>query len=272
MSLRIASMRRRVLPNGWPDLLRQISLFAGAYLLYRLVEGVLPGRTSTTSAFHHASQVISLERTLHIFVEPSIQAWASHSHLLLVIAAYVYMNAQTTLIVGALLYLYIAHNRNYYFVRNMMLVAMVIALLCYALYPTAPPRLMPEWGFIDTNGYLLGINSQSAALNEFVNQYAALPSMHVAFAVMLAGSLARVVLRRVIRGFWLAWPLIITFVTIITGNHFLLDAVLGLATAAVAAVVARRLGAIRPHAWALEPSRSSVGAALEPSRSPVGAA
>ena len=100
---------------------------------------------------------ISLERTLHLFVEPRIQAWAAHSHLLLVIATYVYLNAQTTLIVGALLYLYIVHNRNYYFVRNMLIVAMVIALLCYALYPTAPPRLLPEWGFIDTNNYITGI-------------------------------------------------------------------------------------------------------------------
>ena len=185
-------MRRRVLPNGWPDLLRQFSLFAGAYLLYRLVEGLLPARTGTTSAFRHASQVISLERTLHIFVEQPIQAWAAHSKLLLVIAAYVYLNAQTTLIVGALLYLYIVHNRNYYFVRNMMLVAMTIALLCYALYPTAPPRFLPEWGFIDTNQYITGFTSGTAA-NYFVNQYAAIPSMHVAFAVILAWSLALVV-------------------------------------------------------------------------------
>ena len=263
-------MRRRVLPNGWPDLLRQFSLFAGAYLLYRLVEGMLPARTGTASAFRHASQVISLERTLHIFVEPAIQAWAAHSHLLLVIAAYVYLNAQTTLIVGALLYLYIVHNRNYYFVRNMMLVAMVVALLCYAFYPTAPPRLLPEWGFIDTNGYLLGINAQSAALNEFVNQYAAIPSMHVAFAAILAWSLARVVRRRAIRVFWLAWPLVITFVTIITGNHFMLDAVLGLATAGVAAVVVAVLASLmvsytRARAEALG-VRCTVGIANRPVR------
>ena len=253
-------MRRRVLPNGWRDLLRQFSLFAGAYLLYRLVEGLLPGRTGTASAFHHASQVISLERTLHLFVEPSIQAWAAHSHLLLVIAAYVYLNAQTTLIVGALLYLYIVHNRNYYFVRNMLLVAMMIALLCYALYPTAPPRLLPEWGFIDTNNYVTGFTGGTAA-SYFVNQYAAIPSMHVAFAVMLAWPLARLVRLRAAKVFWALWPLLISFVTVITGNHFLLDAMLGLATAGVAAAVARRLAVIRPHAWALEPSRSSVGAA-----------
>ena len=141
------------------------------------------------------------------------------------IATYVYLNAQTTLLVGALLYLYIAHNRNYYFVRNMLLVAMVIALLCYGFYPTAPPRFFPEWGFIDTTGYVTGVSAHSAAASLFVNQYAAVPSMHVAFAVdprLVAGrgtcapAPARV--------FWALWPLVITFVTIITGNHFIFDA------------------------------------------------
>ena len=256
MSVRIASMRRRLLPNGRTDLLRQFCLFGGAYLLYRLVEGLVAGQSAAAS--HHATAVISLERTLHLFVEPSLQAWAAHSHLLLVIAAYVYFNAQTTLLVCGLLYLYIWHNRSYYFTRNMLLVAMAIALVCYAVYPTMPPRLLPEWGFIDTNQLVTGMSSNSAVANEFVNQYAAIPSMHVAFAVVLSWSLARVVQPWPIRAFWLAWPLVITFVTVITGNHFLLDALLGVACAGVAATVAHRLGAIRPNAWALPSSRSSV--------------
>jgi hypothetical protein len=262
MSVRIASLRERGLPNGWRDVVRQLTLFAGAYLGYRLIAGRLPARTGIPSAFHHASQVISLERTLHIFVEPQIQAWAAHSHLLLTIAAYVYLNAQTTLIVGALLYIYFVHNRSYYFVRNMMVVAMVIALVVYAVYPTAPPRFLPEWGFIDTNQFVTGWTNNTAA-NYFVVQFAAIPSMHVGFAVMLAWPLARLVRLRALKVFWASWPLIITFVTIITGNHFLLDAVLGLATAGIAAVVARRLAVFRPHAWALEPT---------PSSSPVGTA
>jgi hypothetical protein len=249
-------MRGRLLPNGRADFLRQFCLFAGVYLSYRLVEGLVAGQSA--AAFRHANEIISLERRLHLFIEPRIQAWAAGSHLLLVIATYVYLNAQTTLIVGALLYLYIAHNRNYYFVRNMLMVAMVIGLLCYAFYPTAPPRLLPEWGFIDTNGLILGISSHSATASLFVNQYAAVPSMHVAFAAMLSWSLARHVRLRVARIFWLSWPLVITFVTLLTANHFIFDVVLGLATAGVAAVVARSLAAIRPHAWALQPARSSV--------------
>jgi membrane-associated phospholipid phosphatase len=258
MSVRIASVRGRLLPNGRVDFLRQILLFAGAYLLYRLVEDLVAG--NPVAAFRHSNEIISLERSLHVFVEPQIQAWAAGSHMLLVIATYVYLNAQTTLLVGALVYLYIFHNRNYYFVRNMLLVAMVIALFCYAFFPAAPPRFFPEWGFIDTTGYITGISAHSAAANLFVNQFASVPSIHIAFASILSWSLVRHVRARPARLFWACWPLVIAFVTVITGNHFIFDLVLGLATAAVSALVAYQLGAIRPHAWALQPAHSSVAA------------
>jgi len=258
MSVRIASWRGRLLPNGRADFIRQVCLFACAYLSYRAVEDLVAGHSA--AAFRHANEIIGLERHLHVFIEPKVQAWAAGSHLLLVIATYIYLNAQTTLIVGALLYLYIAHNRNYYFVRNMLMVAMVIGLACYAFYPTAPPRLLPEWGFIDTSGYILGISSHSTTASLFVNQYAAVPSMHVAFAAMLSWSLARHVRVRAARAFWMAWPPVITFVTILTANHFLFDVLTGLATAGLAAIVAHRLAAIRPHAWALQPAHSSVAA------------
>jgi len=256
MSVRIASVRGRLLPNGRVDFLRQVCLFGGAYLLYRLVENWVAG--DTASAFRHSNEIISLERSLHIFVEPKLQAWAAGSHLLLVVATYVYLNAQTTLLVGALVYLYVVHNRNYYFVRNMLLVAMVLALLCYTFYPAAPPRFFPEWGFIDTTGFIIHVSARSAAANLFVNQYAAVPSIHIAFASILSWSLFRHVRPRPARAFWAIWPLVIAFVTIITGNHFIFDLVLGLATAGVSAVVAHRLGAIRPHAWALKPASSTV--------------
>jgi membrane-associated phospholipid phosphatase len=74
---------------------------------------------------------------------------------------------------------------------------------------------------------------------------------------MLAWSLARHVRSPLVRAFWLSWPLIIAFITIITGNHFIIDVVLGVATAGVSAVVAHRLAAIRP-VWGLQPSRSPV--------------
>jgi PAP2 superfamily protein len=263
MTARLALVRGRVLPNGWVDLLRQCSLFGGAYLLYRLVEGIVGGNTSV--AFAHARELISLERSLHIFVEPAIQGWATSSHLLVVIAAYVYINAQTTILIALLLYLYIAHNRSYYFVRNMLFVGMAIGLIGYGLFPTAPPRFLPEWGFIDSIQQVTGVSGTSTIANVFFNPYAAVPSMHVAYAVLLGWTLARLVRRRVAKVFWAMWPLFITFMTVITGNHFLIDAVLGVVVAGLSFVAARRLAALRPHAWTF----SSPAHSQSPQHSPV---
>src|ERR1700691_3452856 len=193
MPARVRALQARLLPHGWLDALRQVLLFAAAYLAYRLVRGLVAG--DANAAFAHARDLISLERTLHVFVEPSIQAWASGSHFVMVLTSWTYVNAQTTVTVAALVYLYLRHNRNFYFVRNMFMIAMAIALVGYVVFPTAPPRFFPEWGFIDTVSNLTGVHVShaSAAMTNLVNPYAAVPSMHVAVALMVGWSLARLV-------------------------------------------------------------------------------
>jgi PAP2 superfamily len=249
MLARARRLQARLLPHGWLDALRQVSLFAAAYLAYRLVRGLVEGDANV--AFAHARDLITTERTLHVFVEPSIQAWASGSHFVMVASSWLYVNAQTSVTVAALVYLYLRHNRNFYFVRNMFMVAMAIALVGYALFPTAPPRFMPEWGFIDTVADVthVHINGHSASLNALTNLYAAVPSMHVAFSLMIGGTLARLVRWRVVRVLWLLYPLLITFVIVVTANHFIIDAVLGAFTAGVSAYAAIWLARARPNAW-----------------------
>src|ERR1039457_4553736 len=117
MVARARLLQARLPPNGWLDVLRQVSLFGAAYFAYDLVRGLVEGRA--TAAFQHARELISIERALHVFVEPSVQAWASGSHVVMVAASWLYVNAQTSVTVGALLYLYFRHNRSFYFVRNM---------------------------------------------------------------------------------------------------------------------------------------------------------
>ncbi|HTW40874.1 MAG TPA: phosphatase PAP2 family protein [Solirubrobacteraceae bacterium] len=249
MLARARSLQARLLPHGWLDALRQVSLFGAAYLAYRLVRGLVEGDANT--AFAHARDLITIERALHVFVEPSIQAWASGSHFVMVASSWVYVNAQTTVTVAALLYLYLCHNRRFYFVRNMFMVAMAIALVGYAVFPTAPPRFMPEWGFIDTvaNVTKVHINSHSASLNALTNLYAAVPSMHVAFSLMIGWTLARLVRWRVLRVLWLLYPFLIAFVIVVTANHFIIDAVLGALTAAASAYAATWLARARPNVW-----------------------
>jgi hypothetical protein len=249
MVARARLLQARVLPHGWLDALRQVSLFAAAYLAYTLVRGMAEG--DANEAFTHARDLISLERTLHLFVEPSIQAWASGSHMVMVLASWLYVNAQTSVTIGALLYLYVRHNRSFYFVRNMFMIAMAIALVGYMVFPTAPPRFMPEWGFIDSVSDFTGmqVSHDSASISTVTNLYAAVPSMHVAFALMIGWPLARLARRRIVSVLWLLYPLLMAFVIVVTANHFIFDAFLGALTAGASAYGASWLARARPSVW-----------------------
>jgi hypothetical protein len=259
MVARLRLMQARVLPHGWLDVVRQIVLFGAAYLGYSLVRGLVEGKTS--AAFQHARDLIQVERTLHLFVEPSVQAWASGSHVLMDFSSWLYVNAQTSITLAALIYLYVRHNGSFYFVRNMFAIAMLIALVGYAVFPTAPPRFLPEWGFIDSVSDLTGmhVSHASASMTALFNPYAAVPSMHVAFALMIGWPLASLSRTAVTRILWRLYPLLIAFVIVATANHFVLDALLGALTAGVSAVGARRLARMRPAAWRFSPAPAGAG-------------
>jgi membrane-associated phospholipid phosphatase len=256
---RVRVLQSRLLPQGWLDVLRQIALFALAYLAYRLVRGLVEG--DANAAFAHARDVISLESTLHLFVEPSVQAWGSGSKLLMDVSSWLYVNAQTTVTVGALVYLYMRHNRNFYFVRNMFMIAMVIALVGYTVFPTAPPRFMPEWGFIDSVSDFTGVHVShaSASMNALFNPYAAVPSMHVAFALMIGWPLARLARHRIVSVLWLLYPFLMAFVIVVTANHFIFDAILGALTAGASAYGATWLARARPAVWRFRATPAQTG-------------
>lgn len=274
MVARLRLLQARVLPHGWLDVLRQVLLFGAAYLAYRLVRGMVEGDAG--AAFQHARDLIQIERTMHFFVEPSVQAWASGSHLLMRVASWLYVNAQTSVTLAALVYLYLRHNRSFYFVRNMFMIAMGIALVAYTVFPTAPPRFMPEWGFMDSVSDFTGlhVSHASASMTALFNPYAAVPSMHVAFALMIGWPLARLVRARVLRILWLGYPFLMAFVIVATANHFIFDALLGALTAAISAYGALWLARARPQVWnfAAKPAFSAKPATFSPAPStPVSA-
>ncbi len=243
----------KLLPHGWMDLFRQIGLFVGAFLLYDVVRGLVLGG-NLYKPFGDAMRIIDLERALHIFIEQSVQAWAENKHVLMDVLDWTYLNGHFGITLGAMIFIYLWRNASFYFVRNTLLISMAIALVGYWLYPTAPPRLMPEWGFTDsisefvTGGHGYWDNTPAGA---FANAYAAVPSMHVCFAVIIGWTMARLASHRLARIVWFMYPALVTFVVVATANHFLIDVFLGVLTAGIAAGVAHRLLArARPDAWA----------------------
>src|SRR5919108_4701052 len=241
----------RFLPQGWRDLFRQLLLFCGAYWLYRLVRGMTDGKIA--AAFDNARELIGLERGLGLFVEPAVHAWAQGSGWLIDGASWMYVNSHFAVTTLTLAFIYLRRNPSFYFVRNMFMVAMGIALVLYAAYPTAPPRFMPEYGFQDSVAQFTGVTAEGSSADALYNPFAAVPSMHVAFALMLGVPMASMTRRRWVKALWLSYPVLVSFVVVATANHWWFDAFTGALAAAVAALAAARLPRSRPAPRARRP-------------------
>src|SRR5262245_61666414 len=240
----------RKLPNGTLDLLRQIVLFCGAYWLYRLARRMVYDQT--IAAFTHAHDIVELERSTHVFIEQSVQSWAIGTGFLDDAASWMYLNSHFVVTTCTLAYIYLFRNEHFYWVRNMFMVAMGLALVGYVLFPTAPPRMLPELGFEDTVADFTGISESS--VGALFNPFAAVPSMHVCFALMLSVPMIRMARHGWVKALWCFYAPAITFVVIATGNHWVFDAVTGAMVAAVSAFAAQVFFAkARPGAWAWSP-------------------
>jgi hypothetical protein len=241
------------LPRGWTDLLLQLALFFGVYQGYQVVRGLSEGKSAL--AFDNAERIIDVERALGTYFEASLQSSLLDNEWVIDFANWMYVNSHFVITTSFLAWLYLFRNEHFYFVRNMFMVAMLIALTGYLLFPTAPPRLMPQEGFIDTIASFTAIEQDNKAVSLLVNKYAAVPSMHIGFASMIAIPGILLVRNRIGKLAWGLYPLLVLFVIVVTGNHFWLDAAAGAAVAAMAAAIAHRLLApVRPGHWAFRPA------------------
>ena len=241
----------------WLDPVVQIALFFGAYYAYRLVRGVVDGHAGT--AFENARHLIGIERSLGLFFEPGLQDWTERHHLIMDACNWMYVNSHFALTTAFLIWLYAKRNEAFCFVRNMFMVSMGIALVGYIAFPTAPPRFMPEWGFTDSVTNAVGEGAAKGA-SLLYNPYAAVPSMHVAFALMIAVPAVILVRSGPLRVLWGLYPVAVTFTVVATANHWWLDAALGVLTAALSALAAKEiLERARPGVWSFR--RPTAGAA-----------
>lgn len=216
-------------------------VFVGtAAMLYSLVRGLTDDRVDL--AFINAERLIAFERSLGIFVEPQLQSWAVGSDMIVNLANAVYI-LYWPIIVGTLLWLLVRRPAAYPFYRNALLASGGFSLMVFALYPLAPPRFLPEHGFVDT------IAAHSDGYREFnasalVNEYAAMPSLHFGWVLLAGIAIYRLVEHRLARAVAVTLPVLMLSAIVVTGNHYLMDAVVGgavvLAGLGVAGLVARR--------------------------------
>jgi hypothetical protein len=153
------------LPHGYGDAGRQLGLFVLAELSYELVRGLSDG--ARVQAIANGQAVIDLEKSLHSYFEPGFQSLFLDHRWVIEFANFMYMNSHFVVTTAFLVWLYIFRNQHFYFVRNMFLVAMGLALVGYALLPTAPPRMFD--GFTDTITDYAQVNHDSALVKVFIN-------------------------------------------------------------------------------------------------------
>jgi len=225
----------RVLPRGWFDLFRQVLIWVGFLLAYQVARGVAD--RSPAKAFENARGVIDFERRATGLWELSLQSWTESSHVLAVATQWTYWLSQFVVVALALFWVYLRRHGAFTRFRNVLMLANVIGLLGYVFLPTAPPRMFPEFGFVDTLAALGTPNHGSSIVQLASNPYAAMPSLHSADALIVGTALALLVNSRVLKVFWLLWPVWVWVAVMATGNHFWLDILAGVIVVAVAAPI-----------------------------------
>jgi membrane-associated phospholipid phosphatase len=224
---------RRVLPLGYADFARQLGIWFGFYVAYQVARG-LADRDSAR-AFENGREVIDIERRAGAMWELSLQGALHSSELLMRMASWTYWLSQFAVLGIALLWVYLRRNESFLRFRNTVLVANLIGLVGYVTLPTAPPRMFPDFGFVDTLARFSSLNHGSAAIEFAANPYAAMPSLHAADALIVGVAMALIVRRPAFKVLWLAWPAWVSFAVMATANHFWLDIAAGALVAAVAA-------------------------------------
>jgi hypothetical protein len=236
------------LPKGWGDLLLQFGLFFGAYMGYQVVRGVVDGKTA--AALANGGRIIDFEVATGTFFEPHLQKLLLPEHWLMDSLNWMYLNTHFMVTSIFLIWLYLRRNESFYFVRNMLLVAMGLALAGYALFPTAPPRMIPGHGFVDTVAAATNGAGDKPIAKLLINPYAAIPSMHMGVALMIAVPGFQLARRTVTKAFWCCYPALVLLVIVGTANHFWFDAACGALVACISAAAAHRLLApARPNVW-----------------------
>jgi hypothetical protein len=232
---------------SWFDLI-EIGLVAFGFLAYFLVRGAVADRTG--DALANARAIIDIQKSAGLLFEPALNSWTLASQWRVDFFNFVYFWLDFPLIVTVGLILFVRSRFHYTLLRDALLISGAFALVMYFMYPVAPPRYLPEWGFVDTLEEFANLSYQAQSMQPFVNPFASVPSLHVGWSVLLAAVLFMTTSNVPIR---VAGLLVLTAQTVAvmaTANHYLFDALVGTAVSLVALLVAMWLqSAGYPRIW-----------------------
>jgi hypothetical protein len=216
-------------PAWWQEL----AIIGFGYWLYSLGRNAIPDQDSI--ALRHGRGIQHLQDILHLNWELSFNHFVAAHEWLAQVMDYYYATMHFAVTITVMLWLFARRSHVYRGARTVIVTTTLIGLLGFYLYPTAPPRLLPEFDYIDT---VIKLHTWGSLADPHVaehsNQFAAMPSLHIAWA-MWAGIAVFVCARHTwIRLLGLAHPIATLIVIVGTANHFILDAVGGALVLAVA--------------------------------------
>jgi membrane-associated phospholipid phosphatase len=221
--------------------------------VYDAITNLAPLRLD--AALSHARGILNLEHTLHLDPELALNRWLVGHHTLGLALSDYYDNAHFIVTLGLLGWLWYRRADIYRPLRNSLVLINVLGFLVFWLYPVAPPRMLTGMGFDDVVAATQAFGSwHTGALASAANQLAAMPSLHMAWAAWCSVALwslsrdmnpTHPTPRRLVRALAILYPSLTCLAVLATGNHFLVDVVAGLATAAVAVLLVQVVRAPR---------------------------
>ncbi|MGW7102820.1 phosphatase PAP2 family protein [Streptomyces sp. NPDC054838] len=239
-------------------LLRELLLVAGLFTVYKAGRTLSTGRTD--EAFRNAARIWDAERALHLPGEGAVQRLLLHGDALVQTANGYYAAVHfpaTALFLG---WLYVRRPGHYLWTRRVLAVLTGAALALHLAFPLAPPRMLDAAGLVDT-GQVYGptVYRAAPATDTLANQFAAMPSLHFGWALMVAlGMIAAT--RSRWRYLWLLHPLVTLLVVVGTANHYWLDAIVATVLLGAALLLLPRPVAEVPEAAAASPAGAPPGA------------
>ena len=253
---------------GWR---RELLVVGVIYVVYDAIR-LLPG-VRLRAADGDGARILTLEHRLHWAPEHALNAGL---HALPtpvpVAAAYFYETLHYLVTPIVLVWLYRTARADYPRARTALAVMTLSALVVFWLFPVTPPRMLPGSRLVDIVaeehrfGWWSGGGTAPRGLGSFVNEYAAMPSLHVGWALWCGVLLYRHARRPAVRALGVLYPVLTAVVVMATGNHYLLDAVAGAAAALLGWVTAIGIERVRD---AFRAAPSSVPGAARPARAPA---
>jgi hypothetical protein len=217
---------------------REVAIGLGVYAAYLLVRQVKLRTQGRAKAERNAERVVALERRLGIHVEPALQGLLLPQRQLLAVLNVAYVTLNVVLTIGWLMLLFRRRDPAFFRFRRAAALATLGAQPVFLFFPVAPPRSLDH--MTDTLREVSGFDIDKGLVAEVYDPLAALPSIHLAFAVVTAAGLADAARTPAVRRLAPAYPSAVAGIVFVTGNHYVLDAVAGWALGRLALRVARR--------------------------------